>query len=109
MKFTKGMKINIFSTELKNCVKELYKLTQGNDGAIEVISCSSSVRWWYTAWYKSFTETGNRFLERLLKLVETKFKGNVLLELILMIKRCIEKLENKGLTKVDSLSHNPQK
>ena len=41
--------------------------------------------------------------------METKIGGNVLLELILMIKRCIEKLENKGLTKVDSLSHNPPK
>ena len=41
--------------------------------------------------------------------METKLEGNVLLELILMIKRCIEKLENKSLTKVDSLSHNPPK
>ena len=31
------MEINIFSTELKNCVKELYKLSQGDGGAIEAI------------------------------------------------------------------------
>ena len=37
MKFAKGMKIDILSTELRNCVKEPYKLTQGNDGAIEAI------------------------------------------------------------------------
>ena len=37
MKFAKGMKIDILSTELRNCVKELYKLTQDNDGAIEAI------------------------------------------------------------------------
>ena len=43
MKFTKGMKINIFSTELKYCVKELYKLSQGDDGAIEAVVINNVV------------------------------------------------------------------
>ena len=37
------MKINIFSTDLKNCVKELYKLTQDNDEAMEAIAINHVV------------------------------------------------------------------
>ena len=38
LKFTKGMNINNFSTDLKICAKEGYKLIQVNDKAIEAIA-----------------------------------------------------------------------